>query len=84
MPRVIIFRQACKGVEDCGICKFVCPKNLFRDSNEMNEAGYLPPGIEDESKCTGCMNCMVSCPDFAVLVEKSSEDLRERGENKDG
>jgi len=63
-------RQACKGVEDCGICIFVCPKNLFYASNKTNEMSYLPPEIKDGSECTGCMNCMISCPDFAIVVEK--------------
>ncbi len=36
----------------------------------MNEAGFFPPKITYESKCTGCMNCMIFCPDFAIMVEK--------------
>jgi 2-oxoglutarate ferredoxin oxidoreductase subunit delta len=39
MPRVTIFSQACKGVDDCGICAHVCPKNLFEACKEMNEHG---------------------------------------------
>ena len=83
MSNVTIFRQACKGVEGCGICAFVCPKNLFCASGEMNETGYLPPEINDENECTGCMNCMIYCPDFAIVVEKDSEDAFERRENRD-
>jgi len=49
----------------------------------MNEAGYLPPEIKDISECTGCMNCMIYCPDFAIVVEKDPEDESERGENRD-
>ncbi len=83
MSNVIIFPQACKGVEDCGICAFVCPKNLFDSSEEMNEAGYLPPVIKDENECTGCMNCMISCPDLAILVEKDSGDTSDSGKDED-
>jgi len=83
VSKVTIFRQACKGVEGCGICTFVCPKNLFCASEEMNESGYLPPEIKDDSECTGCMNCMIFCPDFAIVVEKESEGESERGENRD-
>jgi 2-oxoglutarate ferredoxin oxidoreductase subunit delta len=83
VSNVTIFCQACKGVEGCGICTFVCPKNLFCASGEMNEAGYLPPEINDESECTGCMNCMIYCPDFAIVVDKDSEDAFERRENRD-
>jgi 2-oxoglutarate ferredoxin oxidoreductase subunit delta len=49
----------------------------------MNESGYLPPEIRDDSECTGCMNCMIYCPDFAIVVEKDSQDASTRGENRD-
>ncbi|MGD2125293.1 MAG: 4Fe-4S binding protein [Desulfobacteraceae bacterium] len=69
MPKVIMFPHSCKGMEDCGICAFVCPKALFTVSEQMNEAGYLPPNPPDEMECTSCGNCMVFCPDFAIVVE---------------
>lgn len=69
MNKVIIFSQSCKGVDDCGICIFVCPEQLFQACKEMNDAGYFPPEIKDETKCTGCRNCMIYCPDFAIAVE---------------
>jgi 2-oxoglutarate ferredoxin oxidoreductase subunit delta len=70
LSKVTIFHQACKGIDDCGICIFVCPKQLFIKSKELNESGYLPPEIKDASECSGCMNCMIFCPDFAIMVEK--------------
>lgn len=69
MSKVVVFREACKGIEGCGICVYVCPKNLFCASKEMNETGYLPPEINNESDCTRCRNCMIYCPDFAIVVE---------------
>lgn len=69
MPKVTLLPTSCKGMEDCGICAFVCPKSLFEVSGTMNEAGYLPPGQPNEAECTGCGNCMVFCPDFAIMVE---------------
>jgi len=81
MPSVRVFGEACKGVEDCGICLFVCPKSLFSASQEMNEAGYVPPLVTDEAECTSCKNCMVFCPDFAIVVEGETEDSREDIEN---
>jgi 2-oxoglutarate ferredoxin oxidoreductase subunit delta len=36
----------------------------------MNEAGYIPTEHTDEARCIGCLNCMVYCPDFAIVVEK--------------
>lgn len=73
MSKLTLFSQACKGVEDCGICKFVCPKSLFIDAENMNEAGYIPVEISDPDQCTGCGNCMVFCPDFAIVVEGDGE-----------
>ena len=67
---ITIFRESCKGVTDCGICTFVCPRQLYRASDEMNAAGYIPTEHTDETRCIGCLNCMVYCPDFAIVVEK--------------
>jgi len=80
MPQVTILPQSCKGVEDCGICLFVCPKSLFRGSKEMNQAGYFPPELTEPEKCTGCGNCMIYCPDFALVVEvEAGEGKKEVG-----
>ena len=73
--KVTIFTESCKGMDDCGICRFVCPKDLFEACKEMNAAGYYPPEIKDESECTGCQNCMICCPDFAIVAEKKTEGV---------
>ena len=83
MRKVAVLSQMCKGIEGCGICAYVCPKNLFCASEEMNEAGYLPAEIDDTSECTGCMSCMIYCPDFAIVVERDVEDGSEGRENTD-
>ena len=83
MSRITIFTESCKGMDDCGICKFVCPKDLFEACKEMNAAGYFPPEITDESECTTCQNCMICCPDFAIVVEKDP-DQPSKEENLDG
>lgn len=84
MSKITVFRQSCKGVEDCGICMFVCPKHVFVASEEMNEAGYLPPEIKDEKLCNACKNCMIFCPDFAIVVEKdrSKPSAEKEGEDE--
>ena len=78
MAKIGIFTESCKGMDDCGICRFVCPEDLFQACREMNSAGYYPPEIKDESECTGCQNCMICCPDFAIAVEKESNQTSEQ------
>ena len=74
MSKVTVLEQSCKGVEDCGICTLVCPVSLFSASGKMNEAGYVPPRIDEIDKCTGCGNCMIYCPDFSIVVEKGEDE----------
>lgn len=74
MSKVFVFSQSCKGFEECGICSFVCPKNLFKASGEMNQLGYLPSEIVDQEECIGCENCMIYCPDLAIVVEKDPKE----------
>lgn len=73
MSKVTVLSQNCKGVDQCGICKFVCPKDLYGDSQEMNSAGYYPPEMMDEESCTTCENCMIYCPDMAIVVHKEGK-----------
>jgi 2-oxoglutarate ferredoxin oxidoreductase subunit delta len=75
---VTIIHEACKGTEDCGICIFVCPKDLFEASDQMNASGYIPPRLRNVEDCVACQNCMVYCPDFAIVAEgKALSDDRE-------
>ena len=64
---VYIKNKGCKG---CGICISVCPKKILRFSKDLNKKGVHYPEITDESKCILCENCMIYCPDFAVVVKK--------------
>ena len=84
MPKIYILREACKGIDECGICLFVCPAQVLTGSERMNEAGYMPPRVQDEHCCTGCLNCMLFCPDFAIVVEKEEAGSVEREEPCDG
>jgi 2-oxoglutarate ferredoxin oxidoreductase subunit delta len=59
---------------------FVCPKDLFEPSENMNSSGYLPPRMKDLDPCTGCRNCMLYCPDMAIVVEKEESQESEKGE----
>ena len=76
MSGITIFKNTCKGVEDCGICIFVCPKNVYEPSDEMNELGYVPPRAAREDQCIACLSCMISCPDMAIVVEKKKEKVK--------
>ena len=76
MSGITIFKNTCKGVEDCGICIFVCPKDVYETSEEMNELGYMPPRVAHEDACNVCMNCMISCPDMAIVVEKKKDKVK--------
>jgi 2-oxoglutarate ferredoxin oxidoreductase subunit delta len=69
VAHVTILAEACKGVEDCALCLEVCPKELFVAADKANSRGYLPSAISDQSSCTECRACMLSCPDFAIVVE---------------
>ena len=69
MAEMRIFRELCKGVEECGICIEMCPKKLFRPSKGLNPKGYRPPEMTEVKACTGCENCMIFCPDLAIAVQ---------------
>jgi 2-oxoglutarate ferredoxin oxidoreductase subunit delta len=84
MIKVVVLRESCKGMDGCGICKFVCPQELFVASEKMNEGGYIPPEIKNEEECIGCSNCMVYCPDFAIVVEKETSKGGDEQEQTDG
>lgn len=51
----------CKG---CEICVQVCPKDVFLMSDRQKA---VPEQVE---ACTGCMNCEIYCPDFAIDVQE--------------
>ncbi len=77
MHQVTVLSEICKGVEDCGICGFVCPKSLFEPSGVSNQAGYIPPQVADPGECTGCQNCMIFCPDLAIVVQEEASEVRQ-------
>ncbi len=46
----------------------------------MNDVGYFPTKIQDETGCTECQNCMIYCPDFAIVIEKEEGDSADSDE----
>ncbi len=73
MAEVKVFAELCKGVEECGICVYICPRQLFHPSSTLNKKGYRPPQITEQERCTGCENCMIYCPDMAIAVAKEKK-----------
>ena len=67
---VQINKDACKG---CGICIAMCPVKILEFSDNLNKRGVHFPEVTDESKCTRCENCMIYCPDFAMVVIKDAK-----------
>lgn len=69
---VHILKNLCKG---CGFCIAFCPKKVLEESEELNERGFHPPKVVDESKCVLCSFCTAVCPDFAIfVVEKENKE----------
>lgn len=63
-PRVFTVTVNTKYCKGCEICVQVCPKNVLA----MNDrAKAMVVAIGD---CTGCLNCEIYCPDFAINVEE--------------
>ena len=71
-----IYKELCKGTDECGICIYTCQKKVFKPSEEFNEKGYRLPEVVNEDQCTQCENCMIFCPDMAIAV---SGEKRKKG-----
>jgi 2-oxoglutarate ferredoxin oxidoreductase subunit delta len=73
-----IYHELCKGVDECGICVYVCKKEVFKPSETLNQKGYRPPVVMKGDQCTACENCMIFCPDLAIVVagEKSGRKAK--------
>ncbi len=68
MPKVTIKTTHCKS---CSLCVQACPKKIMQISKDkINEKGYHPVEIIDQSACIGCAFCAVNCPDCVIMVEK--------------
>lgn len=58
----------CKGADGCGICLALCPKDVFTVAERLTNRGIRPPQIHKITACTNCGNCMIYCPDMAIVV----------------
>ena len=76
MTALQIDYERCKGVEECGLCIHVCPKEVFQPSETLNQKGYRPPRAAHEDQCSACENCMIFCPDMAIVVSAEKAQRR--------
>ncbi len=69
-PVVIsINEQLCKGADGCGICLALCPRDVFKIAERLTARGIRLPVVEKITACTKCENCMIYCPDMAIVVK---------------
>ena len=76
---IFINEKLCKGVDSCGLCIHVCPKDVYERDETLTERGVRPPKPVHIHQCTECMLCMIYCPDFAIVVKV--EKRKERSVN---
>ena len=73
MHQVQVNEEYCKGTEDCGLCIWTCPTNVFDSSDKLTVRGIRPPLVARIEDCTGCENCMIYCPDLAIVVVRDAK-----------
>ena len=74
MHQVYVNEDYCKGVEGCGICVWICPKDVFDTSERLTARGIRPPEVAHIEDCVGCENCMLYCPDLTIVVIKEAKE----------
>ena len=68
-PVIISINETlCKGADGCGICLALCPKDVFRIAARLTARGIRLPVVEKITACTKCDNCVIYCPDMAIVV----------------
>ena len=80
--KVSVIEGRCKGVDGCGLCIHVCPKNVFEKADHLTEKGVYPPVPVHIEMCTACSMCMIYCPDFCIVVQRT-EDKKDSGKVKE-
>ncbi|MFW6052337.1 MAG: FAD-dependent oxidoreductase [Desulfosalsimonas sp.] len=56
--------------KDCRYCKEVCTLGVFQELDKFNSGGYRPMSAVKTERCIGCLNCLYTCPDFAIHIEE--------------
>ena len=68
--KLVFNRDKCKG---CELCVSFCPKKILAMDEGVNNKGYHPAGITDESACVGCRSCATMCPDCCISIYELEE-----------
>ncbi|ABR54892.1 4Fe-4S ferredoxin iron-sulfur binding domain protein [Methanococcus vannielii SB] len=63
---IVIDENYCKG---CDICIDVCPKSVYKKSEQLNKKGIYPPRPVNNNECVYCNLCVLQCPDQAIFIE---------------
>jgi 2-oxoglutarate ferredoxin oxidoreductase subunit delta len=62
----------------CDICVSVCPAGVLGMKYESTSTLGAMISIDHPEACIGCMECELTCPDFAIYVADRKE-LKEAG-----
>jgi 2-oxoglutarate ferredoxin oxidoreductase subunit delta len=57
----------------CDICVDVCPSGVLGMKYEITSTLGAMISIDHPEACIGCMECELSCPDFAIYVADKNE-----------
>lgn len=72
----------------CDVCVSVCPAGVLAMRQEPTSTLGAMVSIIAKDSCIGCMDCELSCPDFAIYVAdkkefkfaKLTDEAKQRGE----
>lgn len=69
-----VYTAWCKA---CGICIEFCPTQVLGRNKQMKATPVAP------EKCIGCNQCVLRCPDFAIIVEEKKNSDGDEPDNID-
>lgn len=69
--RIQVLKDRCKG---CRLCIEFCPRQVLKESEELNSKGYRIVRAEREKDCLNCGLCELICPEFAIKPVPAEEE----------
>jgi len=75
LPTITVDYEKCREPLDCGKCLQICPTHVLglgtkvgpRKFKEIDKGQFIVAGVRFE-KCSGCMDCVNTCPKSAIQV----------------